>query len=95
MVQGTMLNVSELTWNDKDKVEGPNQLAMNRMASSTLGVQPSTPRGIIMAESGFTPARALLSHRRARFAQRPNARPQGGPGPEEILERESTLTARL
>ena len=44
-----------------------------------------------MAESGFTPARALLDHRQARFAQRLYARPQGGQGPEEILERESTL----
>ena len=55
----------------------------------------SAPRGIIMAESGFTPARALLDHRRARFAQRLYARPQGGQGPEEILERRSTLTSRL
>ena len=53
------------------------------------------PRGIIMAESGFTPARALLDHRRARFAQRLYARPQEGQGPEKILERESTLTSRL
>ena len=65
------------------------------MARSTLGVHQSTPRGIVTAESGFTPARALLDHRRARFAQRLYARPQGGQGPEEILERESTLTARL
>ena len=48
-----------------------------------------------MAESGFTPARALLDHRRARFAQRLYARAQRSQGPEEILERESTLTARL
>ena len=65
-----MLYASELTWNGQDKVEGPYQLAINRMARSTLGVQPSTPRGTIMAESGFTPARALLDHRRACFAQR-------------------------
>ena len=48
-----------------------------------------------MAESGFTPARALLDHRRARFAQRLYARPQGGRGPLEILERGSNLTSRL
>ena len=48
-----------------------------------------------MAESGFTPARALLDHRRARFAQRLYSRPQRGQGPEEILERRSTLTSRL
>ena len=90
-----MLYASELTWNGQDKVGGPYQLAINRMASAMLGVQPSTPRGIIMAESGFTPTRALLDHRRARFAQRLYARPPGGQGPEEILERKSTLTARL
>ena len=49
-----------------------------------------------MAESGFTPARALLNHRRAGFAQRLHARPRSGQGPEEILGREnSILTARL
>ena len=69
IVQGTMLYASELTWNGQDKVEGPYQLAINRMARATLGVHQSTPRGIIMAESGVTPARALLDHRRARFAQ--------------------------
>ena len=95
IVQGTMLYALELTWNSQDKVEGLFQLAINRMARATLGVQPSTPRGIIMAESGFAPARALLDHRRDRFAQRLYARTQGGQGPEEILERESTLTARL
>ena len=62
IAQGTMLYASELTWNGQDKVEGPYQLAINRMARSTLGVHPTTPRGIIMAASGFTPARALLHH---------------------------------
>ena len=94
IVQGTMLYASEQTWNDQDKVEGPYQLALNRMARVTPGVHQSTPRGI-MAESGFTPARALLDHRRARFAQKLYTRPQGGQGPEEILERRSTLTSRL
>ena len=55
-----MLYASELTWNGQDKVEKPYQLAINRMARATLGAHQSTPRGIIMAESGFTPARALL-----------------------------------
>ena len=87
IVQGTMLYASELTWNGQDRVEGPYQLAINRMARATLGVQQSTPQGIIMAESGFTPARALLDHGQARFAQRLYARPQGVRGPEEILER--------
>ena len=84
-----------MLFRSQDRVEGPYQLAINRMARATLGVHQSTPRGIIMAESGFTPARALLDHRWARFAQRLYARPQGGPGPEEILGGESTLTSRL
>ena len=68
IVQGTMLYASELTWNGKKGVEDEYQLAINRMSRASLGAFPSTPRGIIMAESGFTPARALLDHRRARFA---------------------------
>ena len=95
IMQGTMLYASELTWNGKKGVEDQYQLAINRMARSKLGVYQSTPRSIVMAESGLTPARALLDHRRARFAQRFLARPQGGQGPEEIFKRESTLTARL
>ena len=62
-----MLYASELTWNGQDKVKGPYQLAINRMARAALGVHQSTPRGIFM-ESGFTPARALLDHQRARCA---------------------------
>ena len=37
IVQGTMLYASELTWNGQDKVEGPYQLDINRMARATLG----------------------------------------------------------
>ena len=72
-----MLYTPELTWNSQDKVEGPYQLAINRTARVTLGFQPSTPRGIIVAESGFTPARALLDHQRTQFAQRLYANPRG------------------
>ena len=61
-----MLYASELTWNGQDKVEGPYQLAIKRMVRAMLGAHQSPPRGI-MAESGFTPGRALLDHRRARF----------------------------
>ena len=80
IVQGTMLYASELTWNGKSTVEEEYQLAINRMSRAALGAFPSTPRGIIMAESGFAPARALVDHWRARFAQRLIARPQGGRG---------------
>jgi hypothetical protein len=72
-----MLYASELTWNGQDKVEKSYQLAINRMAGATLGVHQTTARGINMAESGFTPARALLDHRRARLAQRLTPGPRG------------------
>ena len=83
--------------------EAPYNTANNSKLSSTmihtrasLGAFQTTPCGIITAESGFTPARALLNHRRARFAQRLHARLGGGRGPEEILDREnSELTTRL
>jgi hypothetical protein len=65
-----MLYASELTWNGGKEVEKEYQLAINRMGQASLGAFRSTPRGIVAAESGFTPARALLNHRRARFAQR-------------------------
>ena len=90
-----MLYTSELTWNGKSGVEDEYQLAINRMSRASLGAFPSTPRCIIVAESGFTPARALLDHRRARFAQRLIARPQGGRGPEGILDRNADISARL
>ena len=80
IVQGTMLYASELTWNGLDKVEGPYQLAINMMASATLEVHQSISWGIITAERGFMPARALLDHRRACYAQRLSASPQGGQG---------------
>ena len=57
---------------------------------------PVDPAGIVAAESGLMPARALLNHRQARFTQRLYARPADGSGPEEILSRErSALTERL
>ena len=70
--------------------------AINRMGRSTLGVFRPTPLGIVAAESGHTPARALLNCRQARFAYRLHARLKDGEGPEEILEREgSALTTGL
>ena len=77
-------------------VEGEYQRAINRMARSTLGAFRSTPQGTLAAESGLTPARALLDHRQASFAQRLYARPRDGQGRGEILSREGApLTARL
>ena len=82
IIQGTMLYASELTWNGKDNVEREYQLAISRMGGASLGAFQTAPRGIIMAESGFTPAGALLVCRHARFAQRLVARSRGGQGPE-------------
>ena len=77
IVQGTMLYGAELTWNGKKTIEGEYQAAISRMGRTTLGVFPSTPRGIVTAESGLTPARPLLNHRQAGFTRRLYARPQG------------------
>ena len=49
--------------------------------------------GIVTAESGLRPARALLNHGQDSFARRLHARPKDGDGPKEILERDrSALT---
>ena len=66
------------------------------MGRTSLGAFRSTPLGIVAAESKFTPARALLNHRQARFAQRLFSRPRGQQGPEEAVERRgAALTTRL
>ena len=96
IIQGTMLCASELTWGGSRGVEGDYQAAINRMGRATLGAFRSTPLGIVAAESGRIPARPLLDYRQARFAQRLHARPRGGEGPEEILDRGGTaITTRL
>ena len=63
-----MLYAAELTWGGQKGVEGEYQRAINRMARAALGAFRSTPQGILAAESGLTPALALLDHRQARFA---------------------------
>ena len=63
-----MLYASELTWNGGKEVEKEYQLAINRMGRASVGAFQTTLRGVVAAESSFTPARALLDHRRARFA---------------------------
>lgn len=56
----------------------------------------SAPQGIVAAESGHAPAKALLNRRQARFAYRLHSRPKDGEGPEETLDREVlALTTRL
>ena len=77
-------------------MEREYQKAINQIGRSTLGVFRSTPLGIIAAESGHTPARALLNHRQAGFAQQLYTRPRDGEGPKEIPTREgAAVTSRL
>ena len=82
-----MLYAAELAWSRQKGAEGEYQRAINRMGRSTLGSFRSTPQGIVAGESGLTPARALLNHRKTRFTQRLFARPRVGDGLEEVLTR--------
>ena len=91
-----MLYAQQLSWDGSKKTERETQVVLNRMGRASLGVRSTTPIGIVTAESGLTPARALLDHTQAHFALRLLARLQGGGGQEEILEkRSSALTARI
>lgn len=94
LVQGTMLYESELTWGGQKGVKGEYQRAINRMARSTLGAS-RPPQGTLAAESGLTPARALLDHHQARFAQRLLSRPQSGGGPRGFLRDSGAFARRL
>ena len=67
IVQGTMLHAAEPTWKGQGSVEDEYQQAINRMGRSALGAWSSTPRGILVGESGLTLARALLNYRQASF----------------------------
>ena len=95
IIQSTMLYGAELTWDGKRTHAQQYQLAINRMARSTLGALPSTPLGALINESALTPAEPLLDYRQARFAQRVLSAPEGS-GTEDILQRRGTaLTERL
>ena len=90
-VQGILLYTAELTWDGRKGMEGEYVLG---------GHQPhgkrnprhfqSTPRRIVTAESGLTPARAFLNRRQARFTQRYLAGLRGRQGPAEILTRQGS-----
>ena len=96
IVSGTMLYAQQLSWDRSRKIEREAQVVLNRVGRASLGVRQTTPVGIVPAESGLTPARALLDHTQVRFALRLLARLQGGGGQEEIMEkRNSALTARI
>ena len=70
-------------------------MAINRMGRATLGAYRLIALRMVAAESGLIPARALLNHYQSRFDKRLYVRLGDGGGPEEILEREAGLTARL
>ena len=66
------------------------------MGRATTGAIRSTPLETVAAESGLTPAKALLNRQQASFTRRLHTRPQNNRGPEEILERQnSALTTRI
>ena len=65
LIHRTLLYGAELTCDGSKKMEKEVQLLTNRMGRASLGVRQTTPLGIVMAESGLTPARALLDHRQA------------------------------
>ena len=91
-----MIRAGDQTWSGGKGAEKAYQNVINRMGRATLGIFGSAPLGIVAAESGLTPARALLNYRQASFSRRLYSRPQGGGGPEEILERRSSaLTTRI
>ena len=62
IVSGTMLYAQQLSWDGSRKTERETQVVLNRMGRALLGVRLTTPIGIVTAESGLTPARALLCH---------------------------------
>ena len=62
IAQGTLLYASELIWDGDKGAESEYQKAISRMGGATLWVFRSAPRGVVAAESGHTPARALLNH---------------------------------
>lgn len=77
-------------------MEGEYQKPINKVGRATLDAFQAISLGTVVAESGLTPARALLDRRQTRFTQRLYARPRDGDGPEENLTRErAALTMRL
>jgi hypothetical protein len=58
---------------------------------------PSTPLGTLMAESGLTPATALLNHRQSRYAQRLLRQPAETKGARQVIlkTKNSALSQRL
>jgi len=89
IIQSTILYGAELTWDGKKTHAQQYQLAINRMARSTLGALQSTPLGALINKSALTPAEHLLDYRQARFAQRILAAPKGS-GTGDILRRRGT-----
>jgi hypothetical protein len=75
----------ELSWNGKIPEARDYQLSINRMARGATGMLPFTPLGTLLAESGLTPATALLDHRQSRYAQRLLRQSAETKGAREVL----------
>lgn len=71
-----MLYATVLTWNGRMDMGDDRQVTINRMGRTSLGVLGSMPLRAVAAESGLTPARALLDQQQVRFTQRLLARPR-------------------
>ena len=97
LIHGALLYWAELSWSGTRREEREVQTLTNSMGRASLGVRRTTPISIVTAMSALPPARALFlfDHRQARFALRLLARPRDSGGHEEILERKSSLTARI
>jgi len=70
-VQAVALYGSELSWDLKEGSRRDDlQLLLNRLARSTLGAQPTSPRSTLMRDSGLTPAGVALGARQHRCVSR-------------------------
>jgi len=66
-----MLYGSELWWDPKERRWWDNpQILLNSQARSTLGMLPTTLRGVVMRDSGLSQAAATLDDTPQRFAAR-------------------------
>jgi len=70
-VNAVALYGSKLKW-DPNKVRRQDDLqpVLNRQARYILCAPPTSPRGVLMRESGLTPARVILESRQQQFAAR-------------------------
>jgi hypothetical protein len=65
------------------------------LARTTTGMFPSTPLGLLIAESVLRPGIHLLNYCQSRYAQRLYQNPQNSAGPKEIIEGKPQLAETL